>query len=506
MVAWYQRLWMASMTPEWIKFHGGIGSAKKIQLKILKKIIASNKRCEYGRDHHFSKLKTYDDFKEQVPIIEEYDALKGYIDRYKYGKKKVLCSEKLVGFEKTSGSTGMIKFIPYTKSLQTSFSKALAPWMCTLFRDYPKAFNGKSFWALSPAFRQNQVKLGDHKVGLQDEDYLNASTRYFLAEVNIDTNDLRKESDSNLFYDQLIQKLLVNDIHFVSCWSPNYWVKLMDRINEDREKWADWLASDDHSKERKLELKRAFAKPKIQSKDLWPHLHCLSCWMDAQSNMWEDDLKKCLGDVYIQRKGLIATEGIYTIPYGNEQTVLAYRSHFFEFRSLSNDQIYLCNALEINDQYEIILTNGAGLYRYATHDIVQLESYRAEVPVLRFVGRKNRVSDMVGEKLSEAHIIKILAVPDTPMKSLVRAMKKGSKTYYQIDHTAEISKEEQEIMRSILKENPYYDQALISGQLSPIQFNQISLTSYLDFIEYDRIQKGIKEGDYKVPVLIPISK
>ena len=64
--------------PNWIKFWLGVNRVSKIQNKILKRIVKQNQNCKYGREHNFSQIKTYNDWKNKVPIID-YDDIEKYI-------------------------------------------------------------------------------------------------------------------------------------------------------------------------------------------------------------------------------------------------------------------------------------------------------------------------------------------------------------------------------------------------------------------------------------------
>jgi hypothetical protein len=112
-----------------------------------------------------------------------------------------------------------------------------------------------------------------------------------------------------------------------------------------------------------------------------------------------------LGNVHIQGKGLMSTEGMVSFPYGEFQNpILAYQSHFFEFRDIQKKDIFRAHELQKNCIYEVIMTTASGLARYATGDLIQVLGFEQNVPYLTFIGRKGAMSDMVGEKLYEYHI------------------------------------------------------------------------------------------------------
>ena len=81
-------------------------SAKAVecQEKTMHQIVAQAANTAFGRDHNFSKIRTYEDFKQAVPI-RDYEDLKPYIERVKNGEPDVLWPGRPAYFAKTSGTT-----------------------------------------------------------------------------------------------------------------------------------------------------------------------------------------------------------------------------------------------------------------------------------------------------------------------------------------------------------------------------------------------------------------
>ncbi|MBN8680661.1 MAG: GH3 auxin-responsive promoter family protein [Chitinophagales bacterium] len=88
--------------------------AVECQEKTMHRIVAQAANTAFGRDHGFSGIKTYEDFKKAVPI-RDYEDLKPYIERVKNGEPDVLWPGKPAYFAKTSGTTSGVKYIPMSK-------------------------------------------------------------------------------------------------------------------------------------------------------------------------------------------------------------------------------------------------------------------------------------------------------------------------------------------------------------------------------------------------------
>jgi hypothetical protein len=84
------------------------------QKKVFKYLIKHGKHTLFGKEHHFSSIKNYEDFKNQVPI-RDYEGLSPYIKKVLDGYHDILWKGKPLYFAKTSGTTSGIKYIPITK-------------------------------------------------------------------------------------------------------------------------------------------------------------------------------------------------------------------------------------------------------------------------------------------------------------------------------------------------------------------------------------------------------
>ena len=228
-------------------------------------------------------------------------------------------------------------------------------------------------------------------------------------------------------------------------------------------------------------------------KHQWPGLEVLSCWTHAQAGVWMDDVISRLGDVRVKPKGLLATEGISSVPevYSNK-SFMAAGSHFMEFMH-ADGACVMCDEVEIGNTYEIVLTTGAGFYRYRTMDIVRIDGTdKNGLPYFTFVGRSGRVSDMVGEKLDEAFVVECMR--SSGAQGILSAEKGGYQFY--TDDPRSVKKLEDELCK-----NPYYAQAVRLGQLSRLGVFVVPDTFRMDIIRQRAESSGVRLGDVKLPSL-----
>ena len=76
--------WVNKRNKKWIS------NPIKWQTKTFEKIISKASKTNFGKDHGFSEISSYEDFKKKVPI-RDYEGLKPYVDKVVRGEKNILC-------------------------------------------------------------------------------------------------------------------------------------------------------------------------------------------------------------------------------------------------------------------------------------------------------------------------------------------------------------------------------------------------------------------------------
>ncbi|WP_295671007.1 GH3 auxin-responsive promoter family protein [uncultured Mucilaginibacter sp.] len=98
-------------------------NAIDLQRKTFEYLLAQAKSTEFGKAHQFTSIKTYEDFKNNVPV-HDYEDLRTYIDRVVKGEPDVLWPGKPEYLAKTSGTTSGVKYIPISKESMPQHIKA----------------------------------------------------------------------------------------------------------------------------------------------------------------------------------------------------------------------------------------------------------------------------------------------------------------------------------------------------------------------------------------------
>ena len=94
-----------------------------MQQEVLHYLVEYAKDTEYGRNHLFSTIQSYDDFVQNVPV-NTYEELKGDIDRMRHGEENILWPGQVKWYAKSSGTTNdKSKFIPVSPEASSTALK-----------------------------------------------------------------------------------------------------------------------------------------------------------------------------------------------------------------------------------------------------------------------------------------------------------------------------------------------------------------------------------------------
>src|SRR5216684_2651794 len=143
----------------------------------LEPMLARNAETAYLRRH--GSPRTMSDFREQIPVVS-YEELTPWLDRIRDGERDVLFAGNPVAFERTGGSTGAAKLIPYSAEGLCDFQRAVVPWLRALVETH--GITGRAYFSISPATRAPE-NIGGIPVGLPDGAYLGVIGATVLADV-----------------------------------------------------------------------------------------------------------------------------------------------------------------------------------------------------------------------------------------------------------------------------------------------------------------------------------
>jgi hypothetical protein len=478
---------------------------RQTQANVLRQTLQENRNTWIGRRYRFATIDSPRAFQKAVPLAI-YDDYAPLVDRIAAGESRVLTSAPVLLLEPTSGTTGGTKLIPYTAGLRRQFQRGVAAWIADLFFHRAAVRAGRAYWSLSPAMGPPRRSSGGLPIGFDDDAaYLGWLEQFALRKLLVIRNDVVPCADMMTFRHTTLQCMLAaSDLSLISVWSPTFLTALL-AVLADPETQARAVAG---LGQHLQEIWRSSATLPEKLHATWPKLAIISCWTDAAAGQFVPELRQCFPKVEIQPKGLLATEGFVSFPLVDQPgAALALRSHFFEFEEAASGRFLLAHQLERGGLYRVIVTTAGGLYRYQLRDEIEVVGFHQQCPLLRFIGKCDLVSDLVGEKLAEEHVRAILnrlPAPGgiTPRFQLVVPVLHQPpryRLYMQVnlrftDFQSFLQKE----LQLGLEENPYYRHAVAAGQLAPVEVVLLDDRESAWLIYESRcLERGQKAGDIK---------
>ncbi|MCI5147532.1 MAG: Auxin-responsive GH3-related protein, partial [Candidatus Electrothrix sp. AR3] len=255
-----------------------------------------NRKTAYGRRFGFNDIHTPDVYRKRVPLAE-YDDLVLWIERTAAGEEDVLFAGRAIAFERTGGSTGGSRLIPYSTASLADFQTAILPWLSEIIAGYN--LEGSAYWAVSPALRSPQQTEGGIPIGLSDAAYLgDAAIPAFLQTLAVPQwvgtiSNLHDWRLTTLYW--LVRR---EDIELISVWSPTFFLSLLTGLEERAGELATIFRRGSELAGYRLDRDQA-ALDRLEAylashetERLWPKLKVVSCWGDASSRPFCSALKK----------------------------------------------------------------------------------------------------------------------------------------------------------------------------------------------------------------------
>ena len=487
------------------------------QERLLRRLVRNLSKTEYGEKLNVSAKDSYDEFKSKVPIVS-YEQIASLVEKHRVSNAKALTPEKILMFEKTSGSTGNVKYIPYTKSLLRSFNRMFVLWCHDILISGLSLRTGRIFMSVSPSFETDK-KDGDSKqVGAtSDLDYLSRWMAILMRQFLIVPTNVRRIKNPETYKFVVSLYLLSEEkLEIISVWSPTLIEMLFNYIEDNRESLLQaWRVGRFNAEGLKFKLKLPskerehllMASP-IEWNKLWPNLKLISCWSSANAKPFAMRLQAYFPLTILQGKGLLATEAPLTVPFIKyRQDVLLIDEVFFEFESSDGNILPLWEVKQ-GVKYKLIISQKSGLYRYRLGDMVIFIGFARRTPCFKFIGR-DACSDLVGEKLNEEFVaerldsIQFLAETE---RVLLPVVSEAGKAYYLLlcERCAIPVEEMAEILDRRLKSSFQYQCARDLQQLDAPKV-QVTDDISLKYLTY-MLGTGVSLGNIKTPSLITSPK
>lgn len=506
---------------------------KEVQQKVLLDKIARSVDSDFGRQHGFGKIRSSVDFRRAVPITD-FEYFRPYVERVKNGETTALFGPetKLLMFALTSGTTEKPKHIPVTDHFVRDYKRGWKLWGLQTHADHMDLLS-KNYLHLASDWQQETTASG---IWCGNISGLAAETRpAIVRRPFIIPPEAAKIKDwVNRQYAVLRLSMLSDRIGMIITANPLTLVKMAELADQQKES----LIRDIHDgtvsfpignqasvpdvlrrklyradKARSRELEQfAERRGSLMPVDFWPNLSVVAVWMGGPLGTFLPEVRRLYGDRAFRDHGLSASEGRMTLPMQDEANagLLDFTSNYYEFipteaYEQEDAQVLEAHELEIGEQYYILLTNSAGMFRYNIQDVVQCVGYEGQVPLLKFLHKGAHCTNVAGEKLTEYQVA--AAVHDSfvtlnrNVETVMLVPELGNPPRYVLlmeQHSSEIGRSLAEQLDSNLATlNCEYEDRIRTGRLKPIRIQTIPTGTWEQYRERRIAKRGGSQEQYK---------
>jgi sterol desaturase/sphingolipid hydroxylase (fatty acid hydroxylase superfamily) len=403
----------------------------RVQRKVLDEILKANRDTQFGRQHSFEQIDSYESFSRLVPV-SDFEQLRPYIDAEITAGEVALTAEAPMRYVRTSGTTGAPKDVPLTVNHLASLRRVHRESIAFQFRVCPEGFKGAIVAMVSPAF---EGKLSNGKPYGSASGIVAQNTFAAVRDKFVVPPAVLTIADSRVKY-LLVLRLAIarRDVTYFGAANPSTLLALMKLFREHQDaliadvRCGTFFLSGSLPQEvsdavhrclradpvRADELHRLRCESSfVRIADIWPSVRLIVTWTCASAGVALDALRTELSSsVRIMELGYISSEfrGTITIGRRSGSGLPTLDTHFFEFVELdaweSEQPRYLTlDQVAKGRDYYVIVTTPSGLYRYFINDIVRVTGFLGATPLLRFAQKGKGVTNITGEKLYEAQVL-----------------------------------------------------------------------------------------------------
>jgi len=462
---------------KWVK------NAVKVQNTLFLSLIKQAKNTQFGKDHEFSEISNYSDWKNNIPI-RDYEGLKTYIEQIINGKENILWPGKPLYFCKTSGTTSGTKYIPISKGSMPHHITAARDAILNYIAETKNTsiVNGKMiFLQGSPELTKTGGILTGRLSGIVAH-----HIPVYLTKNRLPSFETNCIEDWEMKVDAIVDETLPENMSLISGippWVQMYFEKLQKKTG-------------------KL-IKHIF--PKFD----------LFIYGGVNYEPYRNSFEKLIGkhvdgiELYPASEGFIAYQDSQT-----EEGLLLCVNHGIFYEFMPSEEFFNENPTRISLEdvkvgvnYVIILNTNAGLWGYNIGDTIKFVSinpYRIIVS-----GRIKHFTSAFGEHVIAEEVEKSLKETIEILTSEVNEFHVAPQVnpeeglpYH--EWLIEFKKEPEdlnqfggEIDKTLQKYNSYYKDLITGGILNPLKITPISKNGFREYMK----SIGKLGGQNKVPRL-----
>lgn len=349
--------------------------AENIQRHVLQHLLKRAENTQFGVEHNFSALRSYEDYRQAVPL-GDYETHKARIETMRKGTPNVLWPGKCQWFAKSSGTTNdRSKFIPVTdEGLRNLHLRGGRDAVNIYLKNRPDSrfMDGRAL-ILGGSFDHTQISTTSKSGDLSA--ILIHNTPHIAEYRRTPTQEIALLNDFEEKRDRIAEHTLHQDVRSLS-GVPSWMMAVLKRVLE--------LAGTDNIA------------------DVWPHLEVF--WHGGVAfGPYRDQYKQLIRTPLMQyMETYNASEGFFGIqsdPHDPALLLMVDYDCFYEFVPTDTDGAEPIPLWEVEPgrNYAVVISTSCGLWRYQIGDTVRF----TQTAPYKFVisGRTKCFINAFGEEL-----------------------------------------------------------------------------------------------------------
>ncbi len=385
------------------KIEAALENPVELMEEKLRTIMKAQENTVFGRKFSFSSIRTPEDYAEKVPLMT-YQSLQPYLKKaYENPTGQILTSDPIVWYVQSSGTTGNPKQLPLTKRGLADVADGTTSMQMTFLEAMPenaKIFDGKILMFGAPGHFDD---INNIPVGYMTGVIASMGTNFLVRRTvrpGMDIYNITDMDEKMLAYAKLSIEEDVRGFAGITTLSLAFFRRMLYQ-------YGPWLLQEYKGTKHERRIREAISDDgTMDLATLWPELKQLVV-TGIDTDPYREWISKTLPntmtwEAYAGSEGWYANQiypdkGLHIMPHLN------YLEFIPENESENPNPSTLTLAdLKKGHRYEMVLTSFNGWYRYRMGDmmtIVNTDPYE-----IKSIGRKGRVVNLSGEKISDAHV------------------------------------------------------------------------------------------------------
>ena len=344
-----------------------------LQRAVLDYLVHTAKDTEYGRNHAFANIKSYEDFVKHNSV-NTYEELKGQIDRMRHGERDVLWPGRVRWYAKSSGTTNdKSKFIPVSnEGLQKIHYAGGRDSVAIYLRNNPKSrmFDGKGLilgGSHAPNYNVEGSLVGDLSAILIEN--INPLVNF----VRVPKKETALLSDFEIKRERIAREAMNKNVTNIS-GVPSWMLSVLTRMME--------ITGKKHLEE------------------VWPNIEVFFHGGVAFTPYRKQYEQLITSPNMHYMETYNASEGFFGLqndPSDKSMLLMLDYDVFYEFIPMDGGDPVPLWGVETGKNYAMVITTSCGLWRYEIGDTVQFTSTNPYKFIIS--GRTKHFINAFGEEL-----------------------------------------------------------------------------------------------------------